>query len=111
MKAWLLKRWILIGGFMPLSEQKIQYKIIKYLESLGAYVVKVVKANRSGVADLLVCYKGKFIAVEVKSEFGVTSPLQKYHAELVHRAGGISIVAYSATDASEKIMQELLKTH
>ena len=92
---------------MALSEQQIQYKIIKHLESLGAYVVKVVKANRSGVADLLVCYQGKFISVEVKSEFGVVSPLQKYHAEQVIKAGGISIVAYGASDASEKILEVL----
>ena len=95
---------------MALSEQQIQSKIIKHLENMGAYVVKVIKANRSGVADLLVCYQGKFIAVEVKSEFGVVSPLQKYHAELVQKAGGISIVGYGASDASEKILKELTKT-
>lgn len=95
---------------MPLSEQQIQSKIIKHLESLGAYVVKVVKANRAGVADLLICYQGRFIAAEVKTEFGVVSPLQKYHGDLVRSAGGISIIAYGATDASEKILKELTQT-
>lgn len=49
-----------------MKEQDIQRKIIKYLESVGAYVVKVVASNKSGTPDILACYRGIFLAIEVK---------------------------------------------
>ena len=47
-------------------EKVIQSKIKSYLETRGAYVVKVIQASKSGVPDLLVCYKRLFIGIEVK---------------------------------------------
>lgn len=81
---------------MP-SEQQIQTKIKTFLEREGAYVVKVVQATKAGVHDLLVCYKGFFISVEVKRPctLHTVSKLQKHNKKLVEKAGGYSIVATS----------------
>ena len=49
------------------SESEIQTEITKYLESRGYYVIKIIRANKSGVADLAVCADGKYIAIEVKA--------------------------------------------
>ena len=42
--------------------------------------------------DLLICFRGRFIALELKSETGKPSKLQLYHKKLVEKAGGISII-------------------
>lgn len=76
-----------------MTESDIQHKIIKHLESRGAYVVKIIAASKAGVPDLLACYKGKFIAIEVKKPKGVVSPLQKVNIETINNIGGIAIVA------------------
>ena len=87
------------------SEKQVQSEIIAYLESLNAYVVKVVRANKAGVSDILACLNGRFIAIEVKAtgkKKGVTE-LQKIHLEMVHASGGIAFVADDVWDVMEKI--------
>lgn len=84
-----------------MTESQIQKKIIDYLESIGAYVVKIITCNRSGVADILVCLKGVFLAIEVKAPGGRVAPLQKHHQKLVNDSGGHSIIAYSVDDVRE----------
>lgn len=80
---------------MP-SEQQIQTKIKDWIEKNGGYVVKVVQATKAGVPDLLVCYKGMFIGIEVKrpSTKGNVSKLQKHNLNLIQAAEGKAIVAW-----------------
>ena len=89
------------------KEQLVQRKIIKYLEARGAYVVKVVTANRAGIPDILACYKGRFIAIEVKrpETKGNVSELQIYNIKKVKEAGGISFVAWDETMA-KRVLDE-----
>ncbi len=79
-----------------MKEQDIQRKIIKYLESVGAYVVKVVASNKSGTPDILACYQGIFLAVEVKRPETKTnvSELQEYNIKKIKEAGGVAIVSW-----------------
>lgn len=53
-------------------------------------------ASKSGVPDLLVCYKGIFIAIEVKrpSTKHNVSALQKYNLSKVKEAKGYGLVAW-----------------
>jgi len=83
-----------------MKEQDIQRKIIKYLETNGAYVVKVVSATKSGVPDILACIEGKFVAIEVKTPKTINnvSRLQKYNLTAIEAAGGKAIVAKSLDD-------------
>lgn len=77
-------------------EKKFENKVRAYLNSIGAYVYKTFGGlfTKSGVADLFVCYKGYFIAIELKSKGGKPSALQIYNKKQVERAGGISIILY-----------------
>jgi len=86
------------------SEKEIQKEIIDYLEDKGMYVIKIVRANKSGVSDLAVCYDGKFIAIEVKAEGKKqnTTHLQKHHQYLVTQSGGKAFVADSLWDVMEE---------
>jgi len=86
-----------------MTEQKIQTKIIDYLRSVGAYVVKVVKASKAGVPDLIACYNGRFIAIEVKKEGGRVSSIQEYNLEKIIEAQGLAIIAYRVEDVKSVI--------
>lgn len=80
---------------MP-SEQQIQTKIKDWIEKNGGYVVKVVQATKAGVPDLLVCYKGMFIGIEVKkyNTKNNVSKLQRHNLNLIQAAEGKTIVAW-----------------
>lgn len=92
-------------------EKVIQSKIKNYLESKGAYVVKVIQATKSGVPDLLVCYKGLFIGIEVKkpSTKNNVSKLQQHNLNLIKLADGVSIVAWEL-DMVVELLGELDET-
>lgn len=91
-----------------MKEQDIQRKIIKYLESVGAYVVKVVASNKSGTPDILACYRGIFLAVEVKRPETKTnvSELQEYNIKKIKEAGGIAIVSWDL-DAVKATIEDI----
>jgi hypothetical protein len=62
-----------------MTEQQIQSKKIKELESQGYYVIKLIKTNKNGIPDLLVLPKNSdAFFIEVKKEGGVLSKLQEY---------------------------------
>lgn len=83
-----------------MKESLVQAKIIKHLQNRHAYVVKVITASKAGVADLLVCYKGLFIAIEVKApgKLGTQSELQKANATMVRASGGASLLVDNLQD-------------
>ena len=69
------------------SEKLVEHKIKKYLDSIGAYYLKVHGSayQPSGTPDILACVNGRFIAVEVKRpNGGVVSELQKSKIKKTH---------------------------
>ena len=78
------------------SEQAIQSDILKYLKSVGAYTIKVSAATKAGIPDIICCYKGRFIAIEVKRPEAKTnvSPLQVANITMLINAQGEAIVAW-----------------
>lgn len=78
------------------SEQAIQSDILKYLKSVGAYTIKVAAATKSGVPDIICCYKGRFIAIEVKrpETKSNVSPLQVANITMIINAQGEALVAW-----------------
>ena len=89
------------------SEQSIQSKIIKLLKSEGAYVVKVQSGTRSGIPDLIACYKGLFLGLEVKKPETKeeASKLQELNIKWIKEAGGIATVVWT-TDMVNKILKD-----
>ena len=78
-----------------MKEKQIENQIKKYLKSIGAYVVKYFGCtySQAGVPDLIICYKGRFIAIEVKTDSNKTSSLQDINIQQIKKAGGIAFVA------------------
>lgn len=89
---------------MKKLESKVQEEIIKYLKGLpNLYFEKTVITNRRGSPDIKICYKGKFIALEVKTDKGEVSELQRYYLERIRAAGGIGEVVRSVQDVKNVI--------
>ena len=62
-----------------MTEQQIQSKRIKQLESKGYYVIKLIKTNKNGIPDLLaIAPEAQVLFSEIKTPKGKTSELQKY---------------------------------
>ena len=78
------------------QESNFQTKIIKYLESIGAYVVKYNASgiSKTGVPDLIACVNGTFVGIEVKSANGVPSKLQEYNLNQIRKSGGVGLILY-----------------
>lgn len=75
------------------TEAEMLEKANGFLEMLpNTKVVRKEAGVRSGVSDLLVCYKGKFVAIEVKDETGVPTIQQLLFIADVKEAGGTGAV-------------------
>lgn len=83
-----------------MAENAIVTAIIRHAQGRGAYVIKTHggTAGRNGIPDLILCYHGRFVAVEAKQAGGRVSRLQQHELGLVEAAGGAAIVAYSVQD-------------
>ena len=96
-----------MASIVPL-EAAVVRRITRVLDDRGAWWVKTTGVSKVGCPDLLVCYRGCFIAIEVKrsppqslggkSSYGLTSK-QKHELRKIRDAGGLAYVAYSEDDA------------
>jgi hypothetical protein len=79
-------------------ERRIVQKIQVYLEEQGARPFKIHgddSFQEAGIPDLLVCWRGRFIGLEVKQPGGEPSPLQKKVLREIERSGGVAQVVES----------------
>ncbi len=79
------------------KEKIFEDKIKKELANRRAWKVKFF-ANAftpAGIPDILACYRGRFLGIEVKggTGYGLTD-LQKYNLKKIRDAGGIGICVY-----------------
>jgi Holliday junction resolvase len=71
-----------------MTEQQIQSTRIKQLESEGYYVIKIIKANKNGLPDILALHPDKGVLFsEVKRPKGKLSKLQEYRLKELHDYG------------------------
>ena len=91
-----------------MSEQKLQSKILAWLQDHGFYCIKVMKASKSGVPDIVGCTpKGRFFAVEVKYGSNTPSALQTYNVKEINNRGGIACVAWDLETVIERLKHEI----
>ena len=79
------------------AEKQFENKVKKYLKDQGAWFVKYWGGGgftKAGIPDLLVCYKGRFIGIELKAPNGHPSDLQIYNLDKINKAGGYGILLY-----------------
>lgn len=75
-------------------EAKVKKKCVAYLKSIGAYYFFPATGGygKSGVPDIVGCYKGKFFGIECKAGTNKPTELQKLQLKLIADAGGIAMV-------------------
>lgn len=73
-------------------ESSLQQQVIKYINSKDIYYFKTITNNRRGIPDIIVCYKGYFISLELKSNKGKLSMLQKLELQRIKKAGGFYLL-------------------
>jgi Holliday junction resolvase len=75
-------------------EKKVKDSVTKILKAHGAYYFYPVMGGygRSGIPDIIVCHKGKFIAIECKAGSNTATALQEAELKKIEDAGGIAVV-------------------
>lgn len=63
---------------------------LKTLRNTVAFSVQ--QLSLCGHPDILLCIRGKFIAMELKAKGGKVRPLQEHFLNLVRQAGGLALV-------------------
>ena len=77
-----------ISYLYSMTEQQIQAKRIKQLESAGYYVIKLIKTNKNGIPDVIAIPPGvDVIFSEIKKPNGKVSKLQEYRLKELQEYG------------------------
>ena len=71
-------------------EARVKKAVTKQLKDLGCYYFYPVTGGygRSGVPDIVGCYRGKFFAIECKADGNVPTALQSLNLKQIKDAGG-----------------------
>ena len=81
-------------GLTP--EGRVKKKVKEYLQSIGAWYYMPVSngMGRVGCPDILVCYKGAFVAIETKApgKIGHVTANQQREINGIQRANGLAHV-------------------
>lgn len=83
-------------------EKRVKNAVVRLLKQYEAYYFFPATHGygRSGVPDVVVCYRGHFIGIECKAGGNTPTKLQEIELANIVRAGGISLVI-NETNISE----------
>ena len=88
-------------------ERDVVAAIKKYLASLGSDVFFWKEHGgpygSAGIPDIICCYRGRFLGLEVKLPSGRLTELQKRAIEKINRAGGIACRVENVNDVKAVI--------
>lgn len=76
------------------SEKWVKAQVVKRLKELNAYYFYPVASGymRTGVPDIVVCFKGRFIGIECKAGNNKPTEIQNRNLSAINKSGGIAIV-------------------
>lgn len=90
------------------NESQLTSQIKNLLKSKGAYCEKIFGGGyqASGIPDILCCYRGYFLAIEVKSPTGKgrASDIQKLKIKAIRDAGGVAFITDNIEDV-ERVLK------
>ena len=104
------------------AEKNFEEKVKQFLKESGCWNLKYWGGGgytKSGIPDLLVCCKGRFMGVELKGPNGKPTELQIYHLREIDKAGGLAVLLYPkdfdlfkrlVADPADKALYEVLKS-
>lgn len=83
-------------------EGKVKAAVKRYLKSIGAWFYMPVQNGMGvvGIPDFIVCWRGRFFAIETKApgRKGSVTPNQKRQIEAICGAEGVAVVVDDPTD-------------
>lgn len=88
------------------KEQDIQTSIINYIKSIGGLPIKQNQIGiyaQAGVPDIICCYCGVFIGIEVKRPGQKPKPIQMAFLDAINKAGGIGFWADNLDIVKEEL--------
>jgi hypothetical protein len=96
-------------------EAKVAASIDRYLKKIGCISLRTsaglitvddrkISLGATGTSDRTCCIFGRFVAIEIKSATGKTTPAQEKYLDRVHANGGIAIVARSTQDVRDHLI-------
>lgn len=90
------------------SESQLDKKIQKYCKDHNIWQMKVWGSGmqRSGIPDLLICYRGRFVGLETKVGKNKMSELQKYEVRKINESGGYATDCYTYEEFL-KVLEDL----
>lgn len=88
-----------------MTESQLVIKIKKYLKDKGAYVEKIWGGGfqSAGIPDIIACYKGRFLGIEVKVGNNKPSEIQLVKLKRINDADGVGVVVWSLEEVKELI--------
>lgn len=88
-------------------ESEIQAQILRWLREHGIFAFKVAMASPNGIPDVICCFDGKFIALEIKrNERSRVAPLQWRRKDDIESAGGEAYIVWSVD-----MVKEIFESH
>jgi len=85
-------------------ESKLQAYCIRRIKKMpGIAAFKTIKCNINGVSDLILCVRGLFVAIELKTGNNKPTMHQTVFLEHIKFVGGIGYVAYNWGDVKDII--------
>lgn len=89
------------------AEQEVQLQgdVEDYLVAEGIYFHhdRDRRGDKAGVPDLLICYRGQFVGVELKSRRGKIEDEQAANMAMIRKSGGRTFIARSLEEFMEKL--------
>lgn len=88
---------------MSIKESNEVLKIKKHFQSVGAYVEKIWGGGfqAEGIPDLIMCYEGLFVGIEVKVKKNEPSEIQKAKLKQIIKSGGLGICLWLHCELSD----------
>lgn len=82
-------------------ETKLSNQVLPRLRAEGGWWVKIHGGpfQAAGIPDILGCWRGRFIAIELKTPEGGPSELQKRAMDTIHICGGRTGLATTVDEA------------
>ena len=93
-------------------EKKVKNKVVQILKQYGAYYFfpATYGYGRSGVPDVICCYRCHFIGVECKAGSNVPTAIQERELQSIEVAGGTALVIHDTNLLALTETLDLLRT-
>ena len=94
-----------------MRESQLQSKLLKELHTVG-WFYKASDRFRAGIPDIIGCYKGRFVGLELKVDSNKPTPLQMYELKRILREdGSAQVISYNNKTKLYKSDNGTLREH